>query len=416
LDLGRALADKGIYLTGRTLQQGMDLTSGGLRRGALYEGFNLFGFDLDMNKIAGDSGGSFHFLINDLAGLNPGLYTGSTLVYNRAGGAYPDEVRLNEMSYEHTFLDGKLDVRVGRLRVGSEFDSSQIYCEFLYGICSTPGMYIQAKGYGSYLASTWGGVAAIQLPRHFYFNLGAYEDEPSIATAGHLGFPGEDWAPDKARGVTIPMQLGYKTTAANDPYPRAYSIGGMINTGDYSDPSLNSKGLNRALYGGSARLDHGKTSIWVQAEQTIWRPDPATNRSLVLLGGANFITSGYTAAENGIFGGFSFRGPLAARPNDSLNLLGQYYTLTSDYVDYRNAAVSKTVNPGLSSHTSSIELNYGVAVAPGAFLKPDITYIWNPDEASVSKPVGTVRHALIIGLAFSALLDESLGLPRLSHE
>ena len=67
--VGDWLADNGIYLTGRTLQQGIGFTSGGLKTGTIYEGFNLFGVDLDMNRIAGIKGGTVHFQMNELAGL-----------------------------------------------------------------------------------------------------------------------------------------------------------------------------------------------------------------------------------------------------------------------------------------------------------------------------------------------------------
>src|ERR1700722_1101007 len=81
--IGDYLADKGIYLTGRTLQQAIGLASGGVRQGTIFEGFNLFGVDLDMGKIAGIKGGSVHFQMNELSGLPFTGRTGSFYVYNR---------------------------------------------------------------------------------------------------------------------------------------------------------------------------------------------------------------------------------------------------------------------------------------------------------------------------------------------
>lgn len=413
LALGQDLANYGIYLNGRTLQQAVDLTSGGLKRGTSYEGFNLFGIDLDMNRIAGIKGGSFHFLFNDLAGLPPQQYSGSFLLWNRAW-AYSAAPRLNEFSYEQSFLDHRLDIRVGRLPVGTEFDFSSVYCEFIWGICATPTAYTVVRGYPAYLASSTAGVAKVDLTHHVYFNVGAYEDEPWMAQVGHLGYPGEDWSPDKIRGVTIPMQLGYKTTFANDPYPRSFDIGGLIDTGDYSDPLKNTLGLNRAAYGGSAMLDHGKSGIWVQAEQTVFRPDPDNFRALDIFAGANFTTGGYTTVDHAFFAGFSYHGPFAVRPNDSLNFLGNAIALGKSYLTYADTSLAmRGYNDPLGSTEASVEINYDFALAPGMVVKPSFAYLWNPEQSNLSVPTPGDRHAIWVGLAFSALLNESLGLPRL---
>src|SRR6201996_7016192 len=52
-DFGRALADHGIYIVGKNLSEGLVNVSGGLNRGAFYEGYTALGFDLDMERIAG---------------------------------------------------------------------------------------------------------------------------------------------------------------------------------------------------------------------------------------------------------------------------------------------------------------------------------------------------------------------------
>jgi porin len=412
LKLGQDLASYGIYLNGRTLQQMVDLTNGGLKRGVSYEGFNLFGIDLDMNRIAGIKGGSFHFLFNDLAGLPPQQYSGSFLLYNRAW-AYSGAPRLNEFSYEQSFFDQRLDIRVGRLPVGTEFDFSSIYCSFIWGMCATPTAYATARGYPAYLVSSTAGVAKLDLTHNFYFNAGIYEDEPWLSQVQHLGFPGEDWSPDKIRGATVPLQFGYKTTFENDNYPRSFDIGGLVDTGDYNDPLLNSSGVNRAVYGGSPLLDHGKSEIWLQAEQTVFRPDFSNYRALLVFAGANFQTSGYTTVNNEVFAGVSFHGPFAVRPNDSVNFMVNAITLGSSYLTYADTSLAlRGYHDPLGGTETSAEINYDFALAPGTVLKPSFAYFWNPDQSNLSVPTPGDRHAIWVGLAFSALLNDALGLPR----
>ncbi|WP_158811854.1 carbohydrate porin [Beijerinckia sp. L45] len=413
--LGRDLADQGIYLTGRTLQQAIGDTSGGRKQGAFYEGFNLFGVDLDMNKIAGISGGSFHILLNELAGLSATNYSGSLYEYNRAFGGIA-AVRLNEFSYEQSFFSNRLDIRVGRVPVGTEFDYSPVYCEFIYSTCGLPAGYAYTKGYPSYLTASSAAVAKIDLTHHAYFNIGAFEDEPSLALLGHLGFPGEDWGPEKIRGVTVPVQIGYRTTFKDEAYPRAFSFGADVDTGDYNDPLANAAGRNRVTFGGAPRLDHGKSGIWLQAEQVAYRPDLDTQRNLTLFTGANIQTSGNSNIDNAYFAGISYRGPFGFRPNDTFNVLGNIIHLDNAYTAYVNSTLHlHGMAQAASSTEGTIEVNYGVAVAPGVTLKPSFTYIINPDQVGFT-PTAANRHAVFIGLALSAFLPETLGMPRLGAQ
>jgi porin len=410
--IGDYLADKGIYLTGRTLQQAVGLTSGGLRKGTIYEGFNLFGVDLDMNKIAGIKGGSVHFLMNELSGLPFTGRTGSFYVYNRAF-ALQAGVRLNEFSYEQNF-GGLVDIRAGRIPVTSDFDTERVYCEFIYAMCALPAGYAFTKGYPAYDTASWAGIAQVKLPQHFYVHAGIFADQPNLATINHWGWPGEDWSTDKIRGATIPVQLGYRTTFKDDPYPKSYAVGGYYDTGDYVDPLDNAAGLNRLLAGGAARLDHGKSGVWAQAEQVLWRPDMETNRALTAFAGANVQTSGEADIANAFFAGISYNGPFAGRPFDTFNLMGQVINMSGEYSNFVNTSLALQHMPAdYNSHEAYIELNYGIALAPGMVLKPNIEYVWNPDQVNDPKLSSNLHHDTIIGVAFSAFLPETMGLPRL---
>src|ERR1700741_601329 len=52
-DFGRTLANYGVYLQAKDLSEVFSNVSGGDKRGTLFEGYTAFGFDLDLNRIAG---------------------------------------------------------------------------------------------------------------------------------------------------------------------------------------------------------------------------------------------------------------------------------------------------------------------------------------------------------------------------
>ncbi|WP_158807208.1 carbohydrate porin [Beijerinckia sp. L45] len=414
-DFGKKLADHGIYLTGRTFNEGFANVSGGIKRGSLYEGFTAFGVDLDMNRIAGIHGGSIHLLLDDLNGQPFLGYSGSAYINNKVFGGTA-AARLNELSYEQSLFNDKLDVRFGRVTVGTEFDTSEIYCEFVTALCATPSGYSFTKGYPSYLTSSTAIVGQLTLPNSFYLNAGAYEDEPALAQQHHFNWPGRDWDPSLFRGVTVPVQFGYRTNYNNDPYPRSYDIGAFYDTGDYTDPLLNTAGLNRVRNGGVAKLDHGKSSVWAQAQQVVWRPDMTSKRGITVFGAANVVTSGQTNIRDTIFAGFSWAGPMESRPNDKLNFVAQYVSLNDAYTTFVDSTLQKGgVSSTVSNDESFIELNYGIALAPGIAFKPFIDVIFNPDQVGIAKPSATNTHALFVGAAFSMFFADALGLPKLSR-
>ena len=214
--------------------------------------------------------------------------------------------------------------------------------------------------------------------------------------------------------MTIPVQIGYRTTYANDPYPKSYDFGGYFDSGDYSDPYANASGRNRLLFGGAAKVDHGRSGVWLQAEQVVYRPDPDSRRALTVFANANIETSGNANITNAFFAGFSYKGPFAARANDSLNFVGHVIHLNNSYTAIVDTNLAlRGLKGTVSGSESYVEINYGLALGPGVTLKPSFDYIWNPDQVGIARPVATNRRAEFFGIALSALIPDALGLPRL---
>ena len=76
-DFRQTLADHGIYIIARNLSYEIATVSGGVKRGLLFQGFTQLGFDLEMEHIAGITGGAVHFLLDDLAGQPFYAWSGS---------------------------------------------------------------------------------------------------------------------------------------------------------------------------------------------------------------------------------------------------------------------------------------------------------------------------------------------------
>ena len=64
-------------------------------------------------------------------------------------------------------------------------------------------------------------------------------------------------------------------------------------------------------------MEHiGRSGVYLQAQQMVYRPDPKSDRGLTLFAAANWTTSGETAIANDVVVGLFDNGPFASRPND----------------------------------------------------------------------------------------------------
>ena len=61
-------------------------------------------------------------------------------------------------------------------------------------------------------------------------------------------------------------------------YPKKYDIGGYYDAASYTRPD----GLSM----------RNRSAVYVQGVQTVWRPNPATNQSITLFGGALVYNGG----------------------------------------------------------------------------------------------------------------------------
>ena len=413
-DFGRTLADHGVYLVGKQLAEPLGNVSGGIKREGSYEGFANIGFDLDMNRIAGVSGGAVHFLVSDIQGQSFATYSGSSYLNNRVFAGVGPTLRLNELSYEQSLFEQHLNLRIGRIPAYTQFDGSELYCTFITSLCRTPAAYTFDRGYPPYPASTYAAIAQVRIAGPAYANIAVFENEPVLSTTSHSGFPGRDWGLNYASGATIPAQLGYRTTAQQEHYPRAFDVGGFYDTGRYADPLLNAGGRNRVQFGGPSRMDNGLSQFYVQAQQMVYRPD-ATDRGMTLFGGANWATSGQPNVQRMVFGGIYCKGLVPDRPNDTAGLAVSLLGVNPRITERISSLLAKSTGGQASRSEISYEVNYGLAVAPGFTFKPFLQFISHPDQAGAAAPSGNNTHALFVGGLFEVDATHLFGLPTLGR-
>ena len=378
--LGQTLKNDGVYLSLSYIYNLNSLVSGGLKTGTVPNGELSFGTVLDLQTILGIPEASFHITFDERSGEglsnNIGTSTGSE---NNVGPTRA--TRLSEFYWEQGFDNDRIDVQVGRTNPTLNFATSELSCEFIAGIfCAQPGSWYASNNNEAYPASSWGGFLNVLATTSVYFRTGVYDDDTSQLGPNQQGF---NWNVRGSTGVFVPMELGYQTNFDNARYPAKYDVGGYWDAASYTTPT----GVPM----------QGRTAVYMQAQQTIWRPNPSTHQSLTLFGGG-IVYNGGGPYWGEYYAGIFDRAPLVSRPDDTIGLIGSYYV---------NNSVEMSNKPG----QWVFELNYGIHVVPGLTFKPYTQYVVAPNNFLA--PVGSKEptNAWVVGFQIALNLGDFLGFP-----
>lgn len=367
---GKTLADKGIYFSLGFAEDFSALVSGGQKTGIMPIGHASAGVIFDLETIAGIPGASFHVNFDERFGHSIQEIAGSPigLLQSDAG---PIKPRLSEFYWEQGFDRDRLDITLGRTNPTFDFAVSEISCGFVGVICAQPTSWYSSNDAVEYPSQTWGGRFNFLITPEIYIRAGVFQHD---STAGNFNYSGFDWNTSHSVGAFIPVEIGYQTSFKTAQYPAKYDIGYYKDTASFSKPD------------GSRE---SRSAVWAQFQQAVWRPDPGTNRSLTVFGGA-LVYTGFAPVWGQYYLGVYDRAPFAARPDDTLAFIASLY--------FNNSAS----RPNKKTETM-FELNYGFSVIPGVTIKPYTQYVISPANGGAALGSKQPDDAWVIGV--QAVID-----------
>ena len=416
-EFGKTLADAGIYLKGFYSGTLYAVPSGGLQNTNVFFNEFFYGTDFDLEKMLGLQGTVIHFSLDSRFGGFPqsvNNLTGSSQGF-LSGVGPSNNTRLNEFTIDQHLFDDKLRFIVGRTTLASYFGTSELYCQFVTSICSNmvPFNWSDNSNSPFWPISTWAGEFSVWPTKQLYFRAGASESNPS--QFGHAGFPWDDgWSTKNATGFYVPVELGYVTNASDVRYPTKIDVGMEYDSSNFADPRFNSLGQKLAFAGGTPRGNGSTTSVYAQVRQMVWRPDPSKPRGIEVFGGVLADTGSAAVVQNYFEAGLVSHGTFDSRPNDSLGFLFTQFLFNHRFTGAVNDRIAAAGLQGNVANTSQIiELNYGLAIAPGIEVKPFVDMTFHPDQNLFNVPVPKpgVNYAFATGAQISVLLNPALGLP-----
>lgn len=209
-DLGRTkLKEMGISLALTLGDEAVGNVTGGAKNTAVNSGQLFFQAKFDMAKLAGIQGGTVGLTLVDRFGDNLNSEAGipALQLTNEVFGR-GNILRLTELYYSQKLFDDRLELKGGRLPVGSDFFFG--LCEFInLTFCGgQPGNILGGYIY-NWPVSQWGGVAHYNITKEVQLSVGVYDANPSYLTTSDSstyylpGIPGSN----PASGVLVPVEL-----------------------------------------------------------------------------------------------------------------------------------------------------------------------------------------------------------------
>lgn len=388
------LQNEGWEFQGKWISEGAWNPSGGDRQSATGANELDFAVLADLGKLIGDDGGKFEAKITKRFGANlvgaAGLNTLMQVqeIYGR-GGIW----RLTDLSFSQDLLDKKVNVLVGRLDPGSDFDV--FICNFEnLSFCGSPPGNIDGDYWYNAPIGQWGARLKVSPVKSIDLEAGAYQFNPRNLTDGFsLAFSG-------GKGTLIPFQLEWKPKLFSA-LPGEYQIGGWYSTTHAPDTYYDLNGNAAALTGLAPHIDTGRDGFFISLRQQVTGTAPPKDAAPGTNGKGLSLFLNYTQSDERTSPidrqfaiGASYKGAIPGRGNDEIALafgttrenprIGAGEAL-------HNAAGLSPFEPVQDTEYVT-ELDYRAAIGKGATLTPNLQFIADPGGVSARS------HIVVIGL------------------
>lgn len=385
------LHDRGVDLELNWTNELAHNPSGGT--GSLTRNAGQFGLGayFDLEKLWGWNGAAFQVTADERYGRNLGdaaqlgVAMNAHEIYGRGQTWW-----LTNFYLEQAFADGRVNLRAGKMPVGSEFGYDE--CHFLNTTAcgSTPGN-MEGRYWYNWPIGGWGARAQVALSAATYLKAGIYQV--------NANYVDEDWArdngwkvinPSGTDGALIPVEFGW--TPSWGGLAGHYRLGIWNSSAGGDDLYLDRDGLPRGSTGSDPKHRSHSGGVYLSLKQQLTGGHDGNGlHGFLNLTRIDGTTARYDAQ---VAGGLFYQG-LPWHAADSVGVMAGV-TATSDrytrYVRLWNQTHPDDPLAAAGGAEKVVEAFYEWVPAAWLHVRPSVQYITDPGgEASRG-------HAVIVGL------------------
>ncbi|WP_299710330.1 carbohydrate porin [Tardiphaga sp.] len=406
-DAKQILADWGIGFSATYIGEALGNASGGIRRGAIYTGRLDLGTDVDLERLMGWSGATFHANIYQIHG--DGLsrdYIGNLMLVS--GIEALPATRLYEMWIEQSLWGGRLMIKVGQQPSDIEFIDSKyddVFANSALGWPGITGVILPSGGPSPPLA-----VPGIRLKAQLTERLTAYfavfdgdaapagPQDPQIKNPHGLLFRVND--PPWFIGQ---LKYGFELGAAS--LPGSITGGAWYHMGTFDDQRLTAQGLSQADPAGSGEPANLRRNqgIFAVYEQKLAHSALDPQKGIGFFARASVSPSDRNLVSVYIDGGVQVTGFSERRPNDKIGAAITYARISDGARQFdRDIREFTGIATPVRDFEAIVELTYLAEVKPGVLVQPLFQYVMHPGGGAVdpNDPAQTrrIKDAAVFGV------------------
>ena len=276
-------------------------------------------------------------------------------------------VRLYRFSLEKLLLDDRLSLLAGRIGMGDDFLTSELYSNFVQAAFNSnpAGVVVNLPSFSVDPVSTWGGRVRYEGENWTLKGGISYADD----TLGEDDKHGVDFSIRSDKGFIPIIQLGYKHNQEKN----ATELPGNYSMAFYYDSNRFEN------LGDPAKSRYGNYGFYFHADQMVYA-EPSTSLAQGLtsfLATTVMPLTDINSFPYFVMGGMVYKGLFPKRDNDTTTF-GVAYGQYSDQLD--------------KTYEVAIELTHEFQVTSWLSLQPDVQYILRPGGT------GNIPDAWVLGL------------------
>ena len=411
------LSQYGISLNISETSEVLGNPTGGIHRGADYDGLTQMSLQLETDKAFHFYGGTFNISGLQIHGRN--LSADNLQTLQTASGIEADRAtRLWEVWYQQKFLEeDRLDIKIGQQSLDQEFMVSQealLFVNTMFGWPMVPSADMPGGG-PAYPLSALGVRFRARPIDSLTALVGVFSGSPApntdpdsqVANPSGVSFPVNNGAL-----VIAELQYSYPSVGSmvsadqSSALSGTYRIGFWYDSEKFDDLEEDDTGgsLANPLTDNNPYQHHGNYAFYAVMYQMLWN-DPKDSDSDRTI---NFFARAMgTPLEDrnlidfSLNAGLTFHEPIRGRDDDTLGI-GMGYAKVSD----RLAAFEREQNfytPGsgpIQTGETFVELTYQYEITPWCNVQPDLQYVFNPGGgiSNPNSPGQNVKDELVLGI------------------
>lgn len=385
------LSDKGFKFDSSFVMDIFGNTTGGNKQGARYNSSMGWDFNLDLEKFVGMVGTQFHVSGLWRAGQNLSNATiGNSIVVSSIYGH--QQFRFYFLYLEKTFLENRLNLRVGRIAAGDDFAASPLYWTYVSnGIDGMPITIPINLFFTVYPTTTWGARLKANIAGDFNMISAIYNGDPGV---GRDSMYGLDFSLRLKQGIMYCQEFSYNpnTKPGSKGMPGNYKAGFFYDSGVFRDVYYDINGNSAAVSGLDGMKHIGNYGLYFHADQLIYREKKDSDQGLTPLFVASIAPKNINQFVSFIMAGLIYKGLVPTFDQDVAAVQMTYAGWSEQWA--LNKADSGS-DP--TRFEAMFELTYKKFITPWMYLQPDMQYIVRPGGT------GKIKDALVIGTRFGLI-------------